>query len=54
MAQDKVYLPSGSGGLLRYFDDYRSTIQISPQAVVGICGAVILIELFLRYGVKIG
>lgn len=49
MADDRVSLPSGAGGLMRYFDDYKSNIQISPEAVFFICGAVIVITLFLKY-----
>jgi len=36
-------MPSGMGGLTRYFDDYKSKIQISPGHVILITIVVILI-----------
>ncbi len=48
MARERAQLPSGSGGLLRYFDDYKSNVEITPEMVILICGVVILIELFFR------
>lgn len=48
MAQERTQLPSGTGGLLRYFDDYKSNIEITPEVVILICGVVIIAELFLR------
>lgn len=54
MAQDKVTLPSGTGGLLRYFDEYKSPFQINPEAVVIICGVVILLAIFLKYSMPLG
>lgn len=49
MAGDKISLPSGTGGLIRYFDEYKSPFQIEPQTVVVICGAVIVLAIILKY-----
>lgn len=49
MAEDRIQMPSGMGGLVRYFDDYQSKIEIKPVIVVFIILAVIIIELFLYY-----
>lgn len=54
MAQDKVSLPSGTGGLFRYFDEYKSPFQIEPEIVVVACGAVILLAILMKYMVPIG
>ncbi len=48
MAGDKVSMPSGMGGLTRYFDDYKSKIEIQPGHVVVLCVIVILIMIFLH------
>jgi len=49
MANDgKINLPSGMGGLVRYFDDYKSKIEIKPEYVVGAVIDVILIEILLH------
>lgn len=39
--------PAGMAGLVRYFDEEKSIIKLSPEHVVLLCGAVILIELIL-------
>ncbi len=48
MANDKVTMPSGMGGLVRYFDDYKSKIEFGPMVVLIMIIAVIAIEIALR------
>ncbi|MBW2995519.1 preprotein translocase subunit Sec61beta [Candidatus Woesearchaeota archaeon] len=48
MAQNKVRLPSGSGGITRYFDDYQSRIQFKPGLVIVLVVIVIIIEIILH------
>ena len=51
MAQDKITMPSGMGGLVRYFDEYQSKIRFKPGHIVVLCIVVIVIMLFLySYG----
>lgn len=40
-------MPSGMGGLMRYFDDYKSKIEFSPGQVVIMTIAVVIIMLLL-------
>ena len=48
---DKVQMPSGMGGLTRYFDEYKSKIQFKPGHIVVLCIVVIIIILLLHaYG----
>ena len=50
MSQDnKIRLPSGQGGLTRYFDEYSSKIEISPMSVVIMAVAVMVIIMALHY-----
>lgn len=50
MAQDnKIRLPSGQGGLTRYFDEYHSRFTLSPGSIIIMCVAVILIIILLHY-----
>jgi len=49
MSDDKIRLPSGQGGLTRFFDDYKSKIEISPGAVVVLCIMVMIIIILLHY-----
>jgi len=48
MAQEKIHMPQSGGGLVRYFDDYKSKIEFSPHTVVVMILIVILIEVFLH------
>ncbi|MBT4538662.1 preprotein translocase subunit Sec61beta [Candidatus Woesearchaeota archaeon] len=48
MAKDnKIRMPSGQGGLTRYYDEYKSRLEISPMTVVVVCVAIMVIILFL-------
>ncbi len=48
MAKEKTYLPSSMGGLLRYNDEYKSKIEMTPGAVVIACVVVIVLLLLLQ------
>ena len=47
MAQDKISMPSGMGGLMRYFDEYKSKIRIKPGHIIIMCVVVMIIMIFL-------
>ena len=51
MADDKVRMPSGMGGLVRYFDDYKSKIEFRPHWVIALIIIVIIIEILLHNGI---
>ena len=48
MADDKIRLPSGQGGLTRYFDEYRSKIELSPGAVIILTIIIMVIIVLLH------
>ncbi|MBI2654483.1 preprotein translocase subunit Sec61beta [Candidatus Woesearchaeota archaeon] len=51
MAQERVSMPSGMGGLVRYFDEYKSKIKFKPGHVIVLSLVVVVIMLFLySYG----
>lgn len=52
MAQEnKLTMPSGMGGLVRYFDEYKSKIRIKPGHIIVMCFLVIAIMMILyTYG----
>ncbi len=52
MAQDnKVQMPSSMGGLVRYFDEYKSRIELKPGHVIILVIVVVLVEILLHiYG----
>jgi len=47
MAQDRITMPSGMGGLIRYFDEYKSKIELKPGHVILLCIIVIIIMILL-------
>ncbi|HJN56807.1 MAG: preprotein translocase subunit Sec61beta [Candidatus Woesearchaeota archaeon] len=51
MSQEKISMPSGTGGLVRYFDEYNSKLKIKPGHIIIMCVVVIVIMIFLyTYG----
>lgn len=48
---DKVQMPSSMGGLVRYFDEYKSKLELSPGAVIVLIILLVVIEIILHsYG----
>jgi preprotein translocase subunit Sec61beta len=45
---DKIQMPSGMGGLVRYFDDYKSNIEFKPVIVILMIILVIILEIILH------
>ena len=41
-------MPSGMGGLVRYFDDYKSKIEFKPEHIVVAVVLVIIAEILLN------
>jgi preprotein translocase subunit Sec61beta len=49
MADDKIQMPSSGAGLTRYFDDYKSKIELKPEHVIVMIVILILIEILLNW-----
>lgn len=49
MADEKIRLPSGIGGLVRYFDDYKSKIEINKTYFIAFVVIVIVFYLFIQF-----
>ncbi len=45
---EQLRVPASSGGLVRYFEEYKSRLQIKPEVVVLIIIIVIAFEILLR------
>lgn len=46
--EGKIQMPSTMGGIVRYFDDYKSKIQFKPGHVVLLAAIVIIAEIILH------
>lgn len=52
MADDKIRMPMGTGGLVSYYDEYKSKIQIKPAHVILLIITAIIFEVALRMFIK--
>ena len=49
MADNKIHMPSGMGGLTRYFGEYSSKFQLKPGHVIVLVVIIIIIEILLHW-----
>lgn len=45
---DTIRMPSSQGGLMRYYDEYKSKFQLKPGHVIVMAILVIVIEIILH------
>ena len=48
MAQNKINMPAGFGGLLRYSEEYKSKFMLKPAHIVAIVIAIVLFVIVLN------
>ena len=46
---DRLYMPAGTGGLIRYSESEKELIKIKPKHVVYIVVGIIILELILKF-----
>lgn len=51
MSNERMTMPQSGGGLLRYFDDYKSRIEIDKIWIIIAIVLVIVVELILQKGI---
>ena len=47
--KDKVYMPSGSGGLVRYGEEGDALIKLKPKQVAYVVAGIVIAELVLKF-----
>jgi len=47
MAKQQQQAPQGMAGLVRYYDEDKSMIKMKPEHVVGLCAALVVVEMML-------
>lgn len=47
--KDRIYMPSGSGGLIRYGEEGDVKIRLKPEHVAYIVAAVVVFEIVLKF-----
>lgn len=48
MADNKIQMPGVFGGLMRYDEEYKSRLMITPTQVIGFVIAIIVVVLLLK------
>lgn len=48
MPQDKITMPASMGGLVRYFDEYKSRIEFDPGHIIILAIVIIVLEIVLH------
>jgi len=48
VSKDKVYMPMGTGGLIRYTEEEKPLIKLKPNHLIGIIVAIVVFELSIR------
>ncbi len=46
--KDKIYMPSGSGGLIRYGEEGKTLIKLKPKHVAYVVAGVVVFEIVLK------
>jgi len=49
MADQKITMPSGMGGIVRYSDETKSKVLFSPKLVIVFIVVIIALEIILHY-----
>lgn len=44
-----MYMPQSTAGLIRYFEESKEAVKIRPEYLVGICLAIVALELVLKF-----
>ena len=47
--KDKVYMPSGVGGLIRYAEEEKEVIKLKPKHVIMIVLGIAAFEIALKF-----
>ncbi len=50
--ENRITTPSGSAGIVRFYDVSASRVQIDPKLVVGFSAFLIVVELAFAYFAK--
>lgn len=49
MANERISMPSSMGGLVRYYDEYKSKIKFKPGHVIVFIVIILLVEILLHW-----
>jgi len=47
--KDKIYMPSGSGGLIRYGEEGKVLVKLKPKHITYVVAGIVVFELVLKF-----
>jgi preprotein translocase subunit Sec61beta len=47
--KDKIYIPAGVGGLVRYPEEEKEALKLKPMQLVFFVAAIVIFELILKF-----
>jgi len=47
--KNRVYLPMGTGGLIRYPEEGEELVKLKPKHVIGLVVGIVLLEIVLKF-----
>jgi len=47
--KDRIYMPTGTGGLIRYGEEGKVKINLKPRDLVYVTIAIVVFELVLKF-----
>jgi len=48
MADERIRMPSSGGGIIRYYEEYKSKVEIQPTYIIAAVIAVIVLIIVLH------
>ncbi len=48
-SKDKIYMPMGAGGLMRYPEEEKEVIKLKPKHIIGIVIGIVIFEILLKF-----
>jgi len=47
--KDKLYMPMGTGGIMRYAEEEEELLKINPKQLVALVTAIVFVEIILKF-----
>ncbi len=48
MTENRIQMPSSGGGIVRYFDEYKAKIELSPKIIIALIIFIAVLEIILH------
>ena len=52
--KDKMYMPMGTGGLLKFSEEEKVVLKVTPKQVIILVTIIVILEVFLKIFVPLG